>query len=379
MHKVDIHLDNREAASIATRRRREEERKQRIFNPKLRTAYVDINILQQQIDEKRLLREQEQLREKLYANQAVRNDKLAVLLEERENADKKRVTEQLRDYWLHCQRKEERKEFDLNDPDAIKKQKPLLTPENEHTLGASSLLKFTGEDLNRRARSAAQVEQINNWIKRQMAEKLQAQKAAEKAEHLNFLRTRQFDETACKLAEAEEEARKALNFANRRYNEALARERNNRKEMKKVAEAADDQAEIANSIFGDMLSENPAQANSILGPGRVCVDRFKGLSQVQLDDIQRIRREQIEEKVKLAHQEKCLDEEWNRQVAKASKLSELLERKYEGLRNEERKKLAQENMVLAQKHSALRRDIEHHIYKNEVTEGFFDQFNTTTR
>jgi len=43
MYKVDFPIDNKVAAAINRRRIVEEERKQRIFNPKVRTMGVKIN------------------------------------------------------------------------------------------------------------------------------------------------------------------------------------------------------------------------------------------------------------------------------------------------------------------------------------------------
>jgi hypothetical protein len=45
--------------------------------------------------------------------------------------------------------------------------------------------------------------------------------------------------------------------------------------------------ELANHIYGDILTENPAVAQSAFGPHRVITDRWKGMSPEQLADIRR--------------------------------------------------------------------------------------------
>lgn len=56
-------------------------------------------------------------------------------------------------------------------------------------------------------------------------------------------------------------------------------------------------AEISNLLRGDLLSENPQQAASSFGPHRVVPDRWKGMSQEQLEDIRLAQKQQIQEKL----------------------------------------------------------------------------------
>lgn len=54
--------------------------------------------------------------------------------------------------------------------------------------------------------------------------------------------------------------------------------------------------EIANHVFGDVLTENPAVAQSAFGPHRVITDRWKGMSPQQLEDIRKQQAQQRAEK-----------------------------------------------------------------------------------
>lgn len=54
--------------------------------------------------------------------------------------------------------------------------------------------------------------------------------------------------------------------------------------------------EIANHIFGDTLTENPAVAQSAFGPHRVIPDRWKGMSPQQLEAIRKEQEKQRLEK-----------------------------------------------------------------------------------
>jgi len=66
-----------------------------------------------------------------------------------------------------------------------------------------------------------------------------------------------------------------------------ARERSEKERLKKQQELDDNMTEIANHVFGDVLTENPAVAQSAFGPHRVIPDRWKGMSPSQLEDIRK--------------------------------------------------------------------------------------------
>ena len=53
---------------------------------------------------------------------------------------------------------------------------------------------------------------------------------------------------------------------------------------------------MANHIYGDFLTENPAVAQSAFGPHRVIPDRWKGMSPEQIADIKRQQELQRKEK-----------------------------------------------------------------------------------
>ena len=66
-----------------------------------------------------------------------------------------------------------------------------------------------------------------------------------------------------------------------------ARENSAKQALRKQQELDDNSTELANHIYGDILTENPAVAQSAFGPHRVIPDRWKGMSPEQLADIRR--------------------------------------------------------------------------------------------
>ena len=87
------------------------------------------------------------------------------------------------------------------------------------------------------------------------------------------------------LGHMEEECRQAMNIATRDYNEILARETKMRSNEQRARQTEEQLAEIAHTCFSDMLNESTGSDDP-----RIVVDRWKGMSQEQLD---RIRHEQL--------------------------------------------------------------------------------------
>ena len=116
------------------------------------------------------------------------------------------------------------------------------------------------------------------------------------ANKLYDLKQMELDQRALQLAKAEEECRRAINSAVKDYNEALERETKYRQSLKRMQEQDDNMTEIANAIFSDLLTENPDQAISSFGPNRVVPDRWKGMSQQQLEQIRKEQQRQMEER-----------------------------------------------------------------------------------
>ena len=86
--------------------------------------------------------------------------------------------------------------------------------------GISSLQKFDGEDLNNKARTKFQNEQLREWSEQQMREKKAAEDAQKRADRLYELKMKELDQRAMELAEAEEKCRRAIDSATKDYNRA---------------------------------------------------------------------------------------------------------------------------------------------------------------
>lgn len=379
MYKLDLPVDYKEAAAIERRRNMEEQRKSRIFNAKTRTIGVDLQALEQQKKDKRQQEEYERKRSEAFATDAVRNDKISQLLEKRQQQDVFELNRALNEFRTLHQQPDSRREFDLYDPDYLKKDKPARVSDDDPRCGISSIQKFEGEDLNSKARNKYQQEQLREWSLEQQREREQARINQQQADRLYELKMKELDARAMDLQKAEEECRRNINLATTDYNNALARERAEKERLQRQQELDDNMTEIANHVFGDVLTENPAVAQSAFGPHRVITDRWKGMSPQQLEDIRKQQENQRLEKERLAQEQKLRDLEHDRQRLANARAAMLLEREMERKREELNRRLADENRRLAQEQTSHKDFLDKEVYTNPPTAAYFMQFNTSTR
>jgi len=67
-----------------------------------------------------------------------------------------------------------------------------------------------------------------------------------------------------------------------------AREQSAKQEVQRQQADDDNRTEMANMLYGDFLTENPACAQSAFGAHRVIPDRWKGMTPEQLAEIRRV-------------------------------------------------------------------------------------------
>lgn len=379
MYKLDLPVDYKEAAAIERRRNQEEQRKSRIFNAKTRLIGLDKQAVDQQVNDRKQMEEYERRRDEAFAADAIRNDKIAELLQTRQEHDVAELNRALNEFRGLHQQPDSRREFDLYDPDGLKKDKPARVSDDDPRCGISSLQKFDGEDLNSKARTQYQKEQLREWAEQQMREKRQADENQKKADRLYELKMKELDQRAMELQKAEEDCRQAIDDATKDYNKALARETEAKRNLQKQQELDDNHTEMANHMYGDFLTENPAVAQSAFGPHRVVPDRWKGMSPEQLADIKRTQELQMKEQQRLKDEERRRDEEHERMQNAHARAGALLEREKDRREKELAKQLADENSRLAKEQKSHQDYLDKEVYTNKPTAGYFMQWNTTTR
>lgn len=112
-------------------------------------------------------------------------------------------------------------EWDLNDPDRLRKDMPARVSDDDPRCGPASLQKLQGEDLNSRARKKYQQEQQREWSRMQQEARQRAEQQQRAADRLYDYKQSELDQRSVELQRAEEECRKAINESIKNYNDAL--------------------------------------------------------------------------------------------------------------------------------------------------------------
>ncbi|XP_044748873.1 RIB43A-like with coiled-coils protein 2 [Coccinella septempunctata] len=371
--------DRKEAAAIERRRRMEDARKKRIFDPKTRLFGIDYEALDRQIAEKKKNDDERKRIEQIMDLQMVKNDEIALAYERKEKQERAKLLQEINSFRQVYQRFEDRREFDINDPNAIKKDIPARIHDDDPRLGPSSAQKFEGEDLVSGQRLRIQREQIKAWLDQQMQEKeaaLKEQKVAEEAYKAAMVAR---DERALQLERMEMECRKRLYEANRRFNAALAAEKEFERKVQMKQTTEDNFAEIYNTMTSDMMAENPEIALSNLGPGRKISSQYKGMSREEQEQIRLDQLAQIEEKKKQKAAEKRAEREFDDYLNGTQKTIALMDLDLKRKEKERLKALAEENLKMAEEQKLKTKYMEQVVYSNRPTAAFFDQFNKSTR
>ncbi|KAL1767590.1 RIB43A-like with coiled-coils protein 2 [Sigmodon hispidus] len=376
--EVALPKDLQQEASLAKRRSTELCRQGRIFNARNRIIGGDTQAWDVQVHDQKIRQATEKARHESFAAEMRHNDKVSCILHDRERRDRKQLCRAINDFQQNFQKPETRREFDLSDPLALKKDLPARVSDSDMRNTISGMQKFMGEDLNFRERKRFQEEQNREWSLQQHREGERALASHRLAEDLYTQTRLKFDETARDLQKLEGLTRKEVCAAMKEFNKNQIAELAERKRQARQQEQEDNLTEITNLLHGDLLSENPQQAASSFGPHRVVPDRWKGMSREQLEEIRYIQKQQIQEKLRLQEEECQRSMDWDRRRIQKARASLLHERQQQRLQRELRKALDCNNLSLARQQYLQRKQTDAASI-SQPTEDYFSQFNTRSR
>ncbi|XP_014676884.1 PREDICTED: RIB43A-like with coiled-coils protein 2 [Priapulus caudatus] len=379
MYKLNLPIDYRQIAAVERRKNREQQRQSRIFNAKVRTIGVDINALDQQVNERKAREEWERQHEAEFSKALERTDNVAVKLQQRQEEDVRDLNKELNKFRLEEQNASTRREFDIYDPDALKKDSPIRTSDGDDKVGISSCQMFDGEDLKYKARHKLQQEQLREWTMQQNQAQKEAERSRRESDRLYERTIVRLDQQAVDVARADAECQRAINTSHRDFNATLAREKAEEERQLQQRELEENTAELMDHVYGDMLTENPDVAKSAFGSHRVIPDRWKGMSPAQVSEIRRMQEMQRLEKQRLHDEEMNRKQEWERYLQASSRNATLQDRHTDRTRKEEACRLLEENRHLAQQQRARLAHLDADVYTNVPTRDYFSQFNTSSR
>ncbi|KAG5510350.1 hypothetical protein JKF63_07679 [Porcisia hertigi] len=344
------------------------QRAERLKDPKVRKMGIDREALDAQVREKEALRQLEKERDDYYDRQALLMDRHACALQQEVNSIRAAREKELQDYRQTFQKKELGREWDLNDPQARRKELPARVGDNDPRNGASSLQKFEGEDLDYPARKAAQQLQQRQWAQQQVNEKL-AKKWMEQE------RDRTFDdlneEVNYRLYEVERKVadqRRLMEKNGADFNRALAEQQRREAVRAKEEDTRLGLEEMAYQMNSDFLNERESVVSE-LGT-KVLAERYKGMTDSQKALLRAGQDEQLRELRRRRLLEVEERKQWSQQEHMQLRMANALDRQRERERRAEREQLAETHKMQAKAASQRKAELDE-LYTNAVDEDYF--------
>ncbi|XP_015679062.1 RIB43A-like with coiled-coils protein 2 [Protobothrops mucrosquamatus] len=368
-----------EAAARERRRYRELQRQSRIFDARVRTIGIDKEALDTQVKDKKIQEAVQKARDDSIAAEMKQNDKILCLLDQRKERDAQILNKAVNEFRQNYQKPETVREYDLFDPQHLQKDTAAQLADNDPRCTISSLQKFMGEDLNSKDRWKFQQEQTREWLLQQEEEKQKALADKKYADELYKQQRLELDEKAMNLQRADEETRRAICITTTEFNKALAAESERKRRLEKQQEEEAKEREIMSQLQGDLLTENPQQAVSSFGPNGIITDRWKGMSQAQLKEIQDIQLQQVLEKLRLDEEEHQKNIEWDRKRIQEARAELLYERHQQRQNRDLRRALDNFNTQLSQEQKNKQAYLNEEVYTNFPSGQYYSQFNTISR
>jgi hypothetical protein len=343
-----------------------QERAERLKDPRQRVMGIDKHALDEQVKEKESLNRMEKDRNDYFDKQAMFMDKHAQVLQREVDEVRRQREVETKEFRDTFQRKDLSREWDLNNPKRVSSDLPARVCDDDPRCGPASLQRFEGEDLDARDRRIAQAQQQKRWVDQQQEEKL-AKKWMEK--EANRVYEDRAEEMAFRTWQIEQQVaaqRKQAHVTTADFNKAMAEQKRREKLQSRMRETQQNLEEIDNALNSDILqeSEGPLQGRATQST------RFKGLAPEELKDItstQRIQREQLEHRRRLEAEEE-------RQLAQQSlletRMGMALDRQRERERRDAAVKLGHERLLQA-KEAADRKKKMNELYRNEIGEEYF--------
>uniref|UniRef100_A0A3Q3EX81 RIB43A domain with coiled-coils 2 n=1 Tax=Labrus bergylta TaxID=56723 RepID=A0A3Q3EX81_9LABR len=345
MLNTEILSDRVAKANLQKRRDDESERRERIFNHKVRTIGVDKEALDLQIKEKKTQEKAEKEQQDAQDADLLHNSKVACLLHNRQMKGRQAVEKDIVSYRRQYQQPQRERENDLNDPDC----KDAETGEAQMMLQG-----LVGEDLDSESRRQRQKEQLRGWLMQQQSERASAQQQRKlEGRALTGL----FSKTISIILPP-------FAASGRSKIEEERRQKADHKEE-------DDQASTTNHLQGELMCEDAPHTPRIMVLPGLCPSSDRRVPSESQQQVIQFQKYQIEEKKRIDLEERNEEEQHERVRLDSARSALLLERQQARLNKQLRRHLDNTNLRLAETHKQQS--------KGCIDDSFFSQFNTCSR
>ncbi|XP_019563905.3 RIB43A-like with coiled-coils protein 2 [Aedes albopictus] len=373
------HQDLKEAAALERRRQYEEARKQRIFNARRRVIGIDATALEHQVKEKQEIEQDALERQRKFEEEQRRQNRFVQQKNREQQLLRHQLDNEVNRFRALYQRPEQSRDFDLFDPDGLKKSLPARMGDDDPRLSVSGAQIFDGEDLTEQDRKRIQKQQQRSWLEQQIRDKRQAEQDRIAAEKFLEQALEAREQKVRRLAAEERNIRHKIQENVDQYNRQLRQQQEYERQQKKQEEEEDNMAEIYNNLTSDMLTENPEVAVSNLGPNRIIPYAYKGMSEAELEQIRIGQMQQKEELERRRQEEQNNKEAWDQLASDFDRTVVLKDRELNCRRHQLAEQIRRENVQLSDEQQRKLSHLDQVVYQNRPTMAYFEQFNTTSR
>lgn len=286
-----LNHDRELTEKIMKKRQEEMQRRTKLLDPRKRQFGVDHAVLDAQLLEKRQVHDAEVEEEMRHAEAGLLQDQVLQHLEGIKQVATRERQKAANDFSLANLRMEQRREYALSDPHALKKDRPIDV--DDERLGPSSFQRFEGQaDADPSIRKRMQQRNMREFLEQQMREKQDRQQAERELEL-------QYDRDAiaacqvrsyCEHAEREERRQDKLEEA--AHNKELAQIHANRRQ----ARAQRDAMEKDRHVEHVMRSQGEGANWKMGSNGKLLASEYRGLSLDEEQDAYDTRARQVLER-----------------------------------------------------------------------------------
>ncbi|KAJ3028262.1 UNVERIFIED_CONTAM: Protein Tax-1 [Siphonaria sp. JEL0065] len=385
MYKVEIPIDRLQQAAINRRQKLDEERKKRIFDPKTRIFGIDVKALDEQLRIKNEINEFDRQRDAAYHQYSTYTNQILTLMDDQTALARRTHLKNMNDFRESNQQPWQGRDFDLDDPQALKKDYPARIGDEDPRCGVSGMQKFEGEDLGVKEREREQKEQMRVWVEKEMWEKRRREQAEAEAKR----RYEEYQHNIAMKAGALNQAMKNAKLEQNKWTLSLtsiwcvsllfcAALKKQREYEDRELTLQQNMQEIINSVNGVFLTETPNVTN-IKGGHKVRVDLFKGITKEQKMEVLQVQAYQRNENERKREAARNEEARYALQEASKNRALILLEREKNRQAREVALQMRKENERKAVEDRNRQTYIDKVLYTNPPTDAYHSQFNTTSR
>eukprot|EP00667_Euglena_gracilis_P010715 EG_transcript_10913 len=366
------------STSLERRRALEEERKTRILDDKTRSIGVDVDALKEQVAEKKRIREYYKSLDDEYAQQMVQLDTHSCRVDEELKSFRREKEREMNGFRQAHQRKEQRREWDIQDPKADSKALPIRLGDTDPRLGTSSIQVFIGEDVHFDPRKKAMQEQMQQWTEQQVDERDMRKLMEREEQRIWEERDEEMTHKAHEIQKSIDEERRRITTETASFNRSLGDVRKVEEQRSKFREQQANMAEIQLALDSDLLTETKAATLNANDPTRFRIDHMKGLlphqRQAILDEQHRQRGEMAARREEQAAEKRA----WDVMLLRQNRTAVLLDRQRDREKRAKMQQLAEERRAQAEE-AAQREQTLRRLYANDVTADFHNRFGSSVR